>query len=94
MNNITISWTITDYDPGNVCGTVLYRVKISGLDFNGMDTTSADMYTFTGLTPNTNYTITVTPYNNAGDGTPASIEMMTMPTGKSCVACTLFLIVV
>ncbi|XP_065917120.1 protein sidekick-2-like isoform X2 [Dysidea avara] len=80
MNNITISWTITDYDPGNVCGTVLYRVKISGLDFNGMDTTSADMYTFTGLTPNTNYTITVTPYNNAGDGTPASIEMMTMPT--------------
>ncbi|XP_065917101.1 protein sidekick-1-like isoform X2 [Dysidea avara] len=80
MTTITISWAIPEYDPDNVCGSVMYRVMISGLDFNDMNITSADMYTFIGLNPNTNYNITVTPYNNAGDGTPNSTEMMTMPT--------------
>jgi len=55
---------------------------MSGPDVNDTeDNTSDNMYVFTGLTPNTIYTITVTPYNNAGDGTPNSLEEMTLPTG-------------
>ena len=89
---ITVSWTIPDYDPNNVCGPVMYRVTISGPDINDTDTTDTIMYTFTGLTPNTNYTITITPYNSAGEGTPEIEVVMTMmPTGEIVVfICILF----
>ena len=80
LNTITISWTIPDYDPDNVCGSVMYKVTISGLD---QINTTGTMFTFTGLTPNTNYTITITPYNSAGDGTPEIEVVMTLPTGKA-----------
>jgi len=80
---ITVSWTIPDYDPNNVCGPVMYRVTISGPDINDTDTTDTNMNTFTGLTPNTNYTITITPYNRAGDGMPNVTMVMTLPTGKA-----------
>jgi len=81
--NIAILWTVPDYDPNNVCGPVMYRVTISGPDVNDTDTTVTNMNTFTGLTPNTNYTISITPYNSAGDGTPEIKVAMTMiPTGK------------
>ena len=91
MTTITISWTIPDYDPDGVCGSVMYRVMISGPDINE---TNANMDLFIGLTPNTMYTITVTPYNNAGDGTPNSLEEMTLPTGKglAVVLCTFCII--
>jgi len=61
----------------------VYKVTISGSDINDTDTTNANTITFTGLTPNTNYTITVTPYNKAGDGTPKIKLVMTMPTGRN-----------
>ena len=83
ISTITISWTVLGYDPDNVCGPVMYRVTISGPDINDTDTTDTNMYTFTGLTPNTNYTITITPYNSAGDGTPNTTMGMTLPTGKA-----------
>ena len=90
---ITISWTIPDYDPDNVCGPVMYRVTISGPDINDTDTTDTTMNTFTRLTPNTNYTITITPYNSAGDGTPNTTIEMTLPTGMIFVImCILFLV--
>ena len=79
---ITISWTIPDYDPDNVCGPVTYRVTISGPDINDTDTTDANMITFTRLTPNTNYTITIAPYNSAGGGTPNMTMVMIRPTGS------------
>ena len=82
MTTITISWTIPDYDPDGVCGSVMYRVMISGPDINE---TNINMNSFTGLTPNTIYTITVTPYNEAGRGTPSNVEIMTLPTGNSLV---------
>jgi len=86
MTTINLSWTIPEYDLDGVCGSVMYRVMISGPNINDMEnTTSNNMYMFTGLTPNTNYTITITPYNNAGNGAPNSVEVMTLPTGKSLV---------
>ncbi|XP_065917154.1 uncharacterized protein [Dysidea avara] len=78
LRSFTILWTISDNKNNNVCGPVMYKVTIS--EPSVTNTTRDNMYTFTGLTPNTNYTITVTPYNNAGDGTPASIIVMTNPT--------------
>ena len=82
MTTITISWTIPDYDPDGVCGSVMYRVMISGPDISETTTTNINMTSFTGLAPNTIYTITVTPYNEAGDGTPNNVDVMTLPTGK------------
>jgi len=78
MNTITISWTNSSSDPDNVCGPVMYKVTISGSDINNTNTTNTNMNTFTGLIPNTNYTITIMPYNEAP---PDSIEVITMPTG-------------
>ena len=92
MNTISVSWTISSNDPDNVCGPVMYKVTISGLDINNTSTTDTNMNTFTGLIPNTNYTITISPYNNAGDGLPDTDLVMTMPTGKTlCVVHSLFL---
>ena len=51
------------------------------------------MKIFTGLIPNTNYNITITPYNNAGDGLPDTDLVMTMPTGKDLVCCVQFVLV-
>jgi len=34
MTTVTISWTIPDYDPDDVCGSVMYRVMISGPNIN------------------------------------------------------------
>ena len=67
---------------------------ISGPDISETTTPNANMNSFTGLTPNTIYTITVTPYNNAGDGTPNSVVVMTLPTGKrfAVVLCTFCII--
>ena len=76
MNTITTLWTNSSNDPENVCGPVMYRVIISGSDINDTNTTNNNMNTFTGLIPNTNYTITITPYNEAGDGPPNNIEVM------------------
>ena len=81
MNTFTVSWTNLSDDPANVCGTVMYKVTISGPDINNTSTTNTNMKIFTGLIPNTNYNITITPYNEAGDGVPNSIDVMAMPTG-------------
>ena len=80
---ITISWTNATDDPSNVCGPVMYIVTITGPGFDQTNTTNSNINTFTGLTPNTNYTITITPYNRAGDGMPNVTMVMTLPTGKA-----------
>ena len=88
MNTITVSWTNSNSDPNNVCGPVMYKVTISGPGVNNTDITNTKMNTFTGLTPNTEYTITITPFNDAGDGLSDVVVVMTMPTGKDLVLCT------
>ncbi|XP_065917043.1 uncharacterized protein [Dysidea avara] len=80
MNTITVSWTNSNSDPNNVCGPVMYKVTISGPGVNNTDITNTKMNTFTGLTPNTEYTITITPFNDAGDGLSDVVVVMTMPT--------------
>jgi len=62
-----ISWTPFSSNP--VCGPVSYDVTISSSDgvMTMMNITNT-FYNFTGLTPGTNYTVTVAGINEAGAG--------------------------
>lgn len=53
----------------------MYNVTLDG---TSIIVTSMTNITYGGLTPLTNYSVIVTPYNNAGAGTPANITVTTL----------------
>jgi len=75
-NGFTISWTVPSGYTGNmtVCGSVMYNVTVNGMS----DVTSMNNITYSGLRPSTSYFVIVTPYNNAGAGTPTNITVTTL----------------
>jgi len=77
LNTITTTWTISDYDQ-DVCGLLEYNVTISDPLIISSTSTGDSLITYTGLSPNTSYTITVTPNNSAGHGQSASIVVKTL----------------
>ena len=79
LDSCTISWTVTP-DISNVCGPVMYNVTLDG----DTDATSMTNFIYSGLNDTTNYTVIVTPYNNARAGTPANITVTTLvPSGQN-----------
>ena len=95
LNGILISWDHVTSDP--VCGSVSYDVTISSSDGVIMTvTTYGTSYSFTGLTPDTSYTVTVAGRNDAGVGESGILTVITLshsPTRK-CSVCMYVLITV
>ena len=79
MGCITINATWEHATGNPVCGSVSYDVILSYP--NGtiiiMTTTIETYYNFTGLMPDTSYTVTVAGRNDAGVGEPASVSRRT-----------------
>ena len=61
-----VSWSLSSSDI--VCEPVSYDVTISSSDGEMMMNINNTFYNFTGLTPGTNYTVTVAGINMAGVG--------------------------
>ncbi|XP_065914929.1 adhesion G protein-coupled receptor L3-like [Dysidea avara] len=77
LNGILISWDHVTSDP--VCGSVSYDVTISSSDGVIMTvTTYGTSYSFTGLTPDTSYTVTVAGRNDAGVGESGILTVITL----------------
>ena len=74
LDTITTTWTISDYDR-DVCGPLEYNVTGPLVSITS---TGDSMITYIGLSPNTSYTITVTPNNSAGHGQSASTVVKTL----------------
>ena len=72
----TVSWSPPSSDP--VCGPVSYNVTISPSDGVMMMRTTNTFYNFTGLTPGTNYIVTVSGINMAGIGESNMITVSTL----------------
>ena len=69
--SIITSWDPFTSDP--VCGPVSYDVTISPSDGVTMIRINDTSYNFTGVTPDNNYTVTVTGRNYVGVGEPAKV---------------------
>jgi len=52
----------------------MYNVTVNGMS----DVTSMNNITYSGLRPSTSYLVIVTPYDNAGAGTPTNITVTTL----------------
>jgi len=65
-SSAAVTWSPSSGDP--VCGPVSYNVTISPSDGVMMVRITNTFYNFTGLTPGTNYTVTVAGINMAGIG--------------------------
>ena len=63
------------------CGQISYNVIISPSDVMIMMTTDTS-YNFTGLTPGTDYTISIEPSNMAGSGQAYTGRIRTAPNSK------------
>jgi len=61
-----VAWNLSSSD--SVCGPVSYDVTMSPSDGVMMMRITNTFYNFTGLTPGTNYTVTVAGINMAGIG--------------------------
>ena len=66
FNKIMLSWNIIS--ELMACGPVSYNVTISSDGMMLMITTTDTYYNFTGLTPATDYKISIQPSNSAGSG--------------------------
>ena len=66
LTYVTLSWIAFSSSPE--CGSVSYDVIISPSDGVTMMSITDTLYNFTGLTSNTNYTVTVVGINRAGAG--------------------------
>ena len=83
LDRFTVSWTDSSNDPNAVCGTVKYNVTVSGPTNDEIINVEVNNSTFTGLTNSSSYTVTITPYNNAGAGPPAMMQVITLtPSGE------------
>ena len=81
--SIHIVWTGAD---DITCGSVTYHVKLSATSDGRLikqDTTQYQIYAFTGLTPDTNYTASVYGRNQAGDGPTASLNVKTVSNNNN-----------
>ena len=79
----TVSWDPVNSDP--VCGPVSYGLTISSSDgVVVMNTTIQTSYSFTGLTPDSDYTVAVAGVNDAGMGEP--VRMIVSVAGNFCAS--------
>jgi len=79
--SFVVQWSEPSSDPA--CGPVQYIVTVStGAIVICNSTTSQTDYTVTGLSPNTEYRVSVTAVNNGGNGITASKESTTKNGGK------------
>ena len=80
LNDIMLSWNVTS--DLMACGPVSYTLTISSDGMIVMMETTTDTYHFTGLTPETDYTISIQPSNSAGSGQSYTDTIRTAPNGK------------
>ena len=66
------------------CGPVSYTLTISSDGIMVMVHTTADTYHFTGLTPETDYTISIQPSNSAGSGQFYTETIRTAASNSEC----------
>ena len=64
------------------CGPVSYTLTISSDGTMTMENTTDTYYNLTGLTPETNYTISIQPSNSAGSGQAYTDTIRTAPKSK------------
>ena len=71
INDICLTYTTVSWIPFSSspeCGSVSYDVRISPSNGVTIINVTDTSYNFTGLTPNTNYSVTIFGVNKAGDG--------------------------
>jgi titin len=73
LGQITLSWAAPSSNGGN--GVTSYVLRNGG---TVLQNTSATSYTHTGLSPNTDYSYTVTAANAAGEGASSSVSATTI----------------
>ena len=64
------------------CGPISYNVTMSSSDGMIMILTTDTSYNFTGLTPGTDYTVSIEPSNMAGSGQAYTQTIRTAPNSK------------
>ena len=80
LTDFTASWDPVTSDP--VCGPVSYDVTISSSNGVMMMRITDTSYNFTGLIPDSSYTVTVAGINNAGVGRSSSTTIRTFQDSK------------
>ncbi len=70
--SLTATWS-------GVLGADRYEVSVAGHSFNETQESSGTPLTFTGLTPGTVYTVTLTPINETGRGESTTLMTTTVP---------------
>jgi len=76
LNDIIITSLSITSDP--VCGDILYSVRKADITMR----INEFPHKLNGLTPNTNYIISILPMNNAGYGEPYTKSITTAPNSK------------
>ena len=80
LNDIMLSWSvISDL---RACGPVSYNLTISSDGMMMIMNTTDTFYSFTGLTPRTDYTVSIEPSNIAGSGDTYTETIRTAPNSK------------
>ena len=77
LNDIMLSWIVMS--DLIACGPVSYNVTISS---EGMIVTTNTSYNITGLTPGTDYNVSIEPSNMAGSGQAYTEMIRTAPNSK------------
>ena len=80
FNKIMFSWNVTS--DLMACGPVSYTLTISSDGMMTMVNTTDAYYHFTGLTPETDYTISIQPSNSAGSGQAYTKTIRTASNSK------------
>ena len=74
-NDFTVSWTPASNDTGLSYNVIL---SLQSVVILVSDSTMDNSYNFTGLTPNTNYSVSIVSVLNSCTGTPNTIILTTV----------------
>ena len=87
--SVVVQWNESSNNP--VCGSVLYTVTVSteGGLWSITANTTITHHVVTGLNSSTDYIISVTASNNAGNSSRSDTTIMTESNGKSPFICSL-----
>ena len=79
--SVVVSWTPSSGDP--VCGPISYNVTTSPSDGVMIMSITDTSYSFTALTPGTNFIVTVAAFNMAGAGKASTIMFYTITAAEA-----------